>query len=211
MTSILKFMRTHKLLTVVVALGAMMVASADSCGGGSSSQNASQAQTESYTKAATSQVPYPQAQMDQGGWLERRLLKENLLRQNDKNRIAYVTLLNMEGQPITQFTIQGMVFDLNSQMTTEDIVNDGSGDGGGGNTVTRAAGDNGTWGPEPPAIGFFTTEGVEVKWNGTYIETDSPLDLTTKPLITYNAATAQAPKDASGVKSTADGGINTGK
>ncbi len=174
------------------------------------SQQTSQQVVENYQKAAEAQVPYPSAEMIKGGWLERTLLKENLLRQNDKNRLAYVTLLNVNGQPITQFTIQGMVFSLNSQMTTEDKLNySGCGNNCGNAVATKSPGDNATWGPEPDGIGFFTTEGVEIKWNGLYLESDSPLNLTTKPLIIYDASTAKPSVSAGGVSSTANGGITT--
>ena len=177
------------------------------------SQQTSQQVVEDYQKAAETAVPYPLADMQKGGWLERRLLVENLKRQNDSHRIAYVVLLNQQGQPIIQYTIQGMVFDLNSQLTTEDKIN-GYNCGGSNNcygqTVTKSPGDNGTWGPEPKAIGFFTTEGVEVKWNGLYLEADSPMDIQTKPLIVYDAGSAKPSTTGGGVSNTKDGGIKTG-
>jgi hypothetical protein len=143
-------------------------------------------------------VPYPLAQMKAGGWLESQLLKENLLRQNDKNRIAYVVLLSAQGQPITQYTIQGMVFSLNSQLTQTN-QSERHGSDSSGTVVVDAVGDNGTFGPEPDGIGFFTTSGVEVKWNGLYIESDAPLNVTTKPLVTYNV-TDKPSVDKGGVK-----------
>ena len=155
--------------------------------GGPSAQDKSQKVTEDYQAAAEAAVPYPLDEVKKGGFLERTLLAENLLRQNNKNRIAYVTLLNTLGQPVEQFTIQGMVFSLNSQMTTSQIVN---GCGSACGAVTTASGDNGTWGPEPDGIGFFDTNGVEHKWNGTYLESDAPDNLTTKPLITYDVNSA---------------------
>lgn len=194
----------------VAALAVIAVVLAGCAKGDDNAQARSQAQTEEYTQAATNAVPYPSAAMTKGGWLERRLLKENLLRQNNADRIAYVTLLNQQGQPIVQYTIQGMVVSLNSQMTTEDTIGRYCNEGNCDRISTKAAGDNGTWGPEPEGITFFTTEGVQVKWNGLYLEADSPIDLTTKPLIVYDASTAKAPDTASGVKSKADGGISTG-
>ncbi len=191
---------------VMVAVLAIL---AVGCTTPSVTQQGSQATTETYQRSATRTVPYPLSQMRAGGWLERRLLKENLLRQNDPHRIAYVILLNNLGQPLEQFTIQGMVFSLNSQMTTADIVTDGGGADGTdrGNVTVAAPGDNGTWGPEPDGIGFFTTEGVEIKWNGLYLETDSPLNFTTKPVITYDASTAKPSVSAGGVKNVKSGGI----
>lgn len=125
-----------------------------------------------------------------------KLLKENLLRQNDPNRLAYVTLLNEQGQPIAQYTIQGMVFSLNSQLTTPDIE---SGCGSGCGNVVSAPGDNGTYGPEPDGISFFATGGVQIKWNGLYVESDAPQKLSSKPLIVYNVDSKPS-VNAGGVK-----------
>jgi hypothetical protein len=173
-------------------------------------QGKSQAIVAQYQAAAETSVPYPLPQMRVGGWLERSLLKENLLRQNDRNRIAYVTLLNVQGQPIVQYTIQGMVFSLNSQMTTEDQVTTfDCGDNCGGQSVTKSPGDNGTWGPEPDAIGFFTTGGVEIKWNGLYLESDAPQNITTKPLIVYNVDSKPS-VEGGVVSSRKNGGIKVG-
>jgi hypothetical protein len=171
-----------------------------------SSQKASQTVVEQYAAAAATAVPYPLADMLRGAWLERRLLVENLKRQNDPKRLAYVTLLNTQGQPIIQFSIQGMVFSLNSQMTTEDTVKDYNTRNGVDVAVTKSPGDNATWGPEPDGVGFFTTEGVEVKWNGLYLESDSPLNITTKPVIVYDASTAKPSVSGGGVGSKAGGG-----
>lgn len=202
-----------KLWLALIAL-IMLVATAACTNQGppdSDSQKKSQATVENYQEAAEAAVPYPLAEMKRGGWLERRLLNENLLRQNDKNRIAYVTLLNEQGQPIIQYTIQGMVFSLNSMLTTEDkITYSGCGSSCGNAVVTKSPGDNATWGPEPDGISFFTTEGVQIKWNGLYLESDSPQNLTTKPLIIYDASTAKPSTTAGGVASVKDGGIKTG-
>lgn len=199
--------RLIAVVTLVASLGLVLVA-CDASTKKPDSQQASQQISEDYAAASQAAVPYPLADMKNGGWLERRLLVENLKRQNDAHRIAYVTLLNQQGQPIIQYTIQGMVFDLNSQLTTPDKMNGMCGQCSG--VVTHSPGDNGTWGDEPHAISFFTTEGVQVKWNGLYLETDSPQDITTKPLIVYNADTAKPSTSGGGVSSTKDGGIKTG-
>lgn len=202
--------RKRYLGLVAVVLGIGLVASA--CSNDSPSANSQKkgdAVVEQYIAAANAAVPYPLAEMQKGGWLELRLLRENLLRQNDPHRIAYVTLLNTAGQPIVQYTIQGMVFDLNSQMTPTDKVAQYCNEHC-DHLVTASPGDNGTYGPEPHAIGFFTTEGVEIKWNGLYLESDSPQNITTKPLIVYDASTAKPSTSAGGVGSTSNGGIKTG-
>ncbi len=181
---------------IALAVAGLLVLTA--CQGDNTSQDKSQAVVESYQQAAEKGVPYPLAEVQKGGFLERKLLVENLLRQNNSNRIAYVTLLNQLGQPIVQYTIQGMVFSLNSQLTTEDRVN---GCGSGCGAVTKSPGDNGTWGPEPDGVGFFDTNGVEHKWNGLYLESDAADHILTKPLITYDISGAKPSVSAGRVTS----------
>ncbi|GAC1369346.1 MAG: hypothetical protein NVSMB39_1070 [Candidatus Saccharimonadales bacterium] len=195
-----KFLKAQyrNMMAALVAIIAIVGLSACS-GSTSSSQSKSQQVTEDYQAAAEAAVPYPLDEVKKGGFLERKLLRENLLRQNNSNRLAYVILLNQQGQPIVQYPIRGMVFDLNSQMTTQDRINGCVSSSSCGGVVTRAPGDNGTWGDEPHAIGFFTTEGVEIKYNGLYIESDSPQDITTKPLIVYNADAAKPSVSSGGV------------
>lgn len=174
-------------VAVLAAIGIMIGVTAGACSGDDKKSGAAKdKETLSGVRAAAqTAVPYPFAQMKSGGFLERKLLTENLLRQNDTNRVAYVVLLSQQGQPITQYTIQGMVFSLNSQLTQTN-QSEKHGSDSSGTVVVDSVGDNGTFGPEPDGIGFFTTSGVEVKWNGLYIESDAPLDIKTKPLVTYN-------------------------
>lgn len=174
-------------LTLACAAPILM---ADSCSDTSTSQQQGQQITEAYQQAANSSVPYPLSQMRSGGWLERTLLKEHLLRQNNAHRLAFVVLLNQQGQPIAQYPVQGMIFELNSAMTPTQVMSGCPGGSGSCGVALTASGDNGTYGPEPAGIGFFTTSGVEVKWNGLFLESDAPLNLTTKPLIVYDAAAA---------------------
>ncbi len=178
--------RIRTAVVAVVAVVCVTVGGLAACtSGASSAQKKDTKQLNDARNAAQVAVPYPLAQLKAGGFLERRLLRENLLRQNDPHRLAYVTLLTDQGQVVATYPIQGMVFSLNSQMTTTNIV-ERHGSDGGGNAVLDAMGDNGTFGPEPNAVGFFTTSGVEIKWSGKYLESDAPLDLTSKPLLTYN-------------------------
>lgn len=181
--------RHRRLVTAFAAVAATgaLVGGLTACddGGKTSAQKKDSTTINAVRKAAQTAVPYPLAQVKGGGFLERRLLKENLLRQNDPNRLAYVTLLTDQGQVVATYPIQGMVFNLNSQMTATDL-SEQHGHSGDGTVVVDAMGDNGTFGDEPHSVGFFTTNGVEIKWSGIYLESDAPLDLTSKPLLTYN-------------------------
>lgn len=190
--------RTRNVALALAGVGVLIACTAESCSSNTSSQDTSQHLTNDYTNAATSQVPYPLNDMKAGGWTERQMLKEHLERQNNPKALRYITFLTQQGQVVATYPVQGLVFDPNSQMTTSQVVN-GYGSSGGG--VTQAAGDNGTWGPEAGSAAFFTTSGVEIQVPAsmTWIESDAPLNLTTKPLITYDASAAPS-VSAGGVK-----------
>ena len=182
--------RVRRTAASVAFCGLSVLCLAGSCDDGQNdAQNQAQATTNEYQKAATQQVPYPLADMKSGGWSERRLLAEHLKRQNDPKAVLWIVWMSQQGQVIGQWPIQGMIFDPNSQMTNSQLINGcfNSGSSCAG-SVTQAPGDNGTWGPEAGAAAFFTTSGVEVQLPpaAVWVESDAPLNLTDKPLITYN-------------------------
>lgn len=154
-------------------------------------QSQSQSLSERIGEVSAGSVRYPLSQMEAGGWLERTELNTHLLRQNDKNALRYIVLFAQQGQMIAQYPIKGMVFDPNSQLTNTQNLEYGY--QGGTNSfsyegVVDSVGDNGTYGPEAGEAAFFTTNNVEVQispgWS--WIESDAPLHLTSKPLITYD-------------------------
>lgn len=183
----------RKILGVVAtAAVSTLVLAGCSASSTDSAQMESQQTTEQYQEASQKAVPYPLPQMKAGGWLERQSLKEHLLRQNDPNAIRYIVLMTSQGQVIGQYTIKGMVFDPNSQMTNDNQLVSGW-SGGSSNTyyneVVNAPGDNGTWGPEAGNAAFFTAQNVEIQVpvGMNWIESDSPLNITSTPLVTLNA------------------------
>lgn len=184
-TSVKKLNRRRAALTALGATAVFLFAGASSCDPSTNSQSDAQKTTEAYQQAATGTVPYPLDKMKAGGWTERRLLQEHLLRQNDPNGTRWVVWLSQQGQVIAQWPIKGMVFDPNSQLSNSQSI---SWSGNGGSGVVEAPGDNGTWGPEAGAAAFFTTSGVEIQLppSAIWVEADAPLNITDKPLITYN-------------------------
>jgi hypothetical protein len=184
---------------IVVAGTFFLVACTSTTPSTDAQQGNAQNTTAQIENAATHAVPYPINQMEQGGWTEEQLLREHLLRQNDPNAVRYVTWLTMNGQVIATWTIKGMVFDPNSQMTnTQQVTYCSNANGGGACSVTEAPGDNGTYGPEAGAAAFFTTNDTEVQLppGALWVESDSPLNITTTPLITYDLN--QTPNDNQG-------------
>jgi hypothetical protein len=148
-------------------------------------QGKSQETTEAYSSAATKAVPYPLEEMKGGGWLERQNLRERLIRYSDPAKLSYIYMFSAQGQLMANYTVKGKISNASSQLTTSETVNDYCGSGE-CKIATPAPMDDGTWGPSEDAIFFFTPEGVMIQWNSLYVLSDSPLDLTTQPVLVYN-------------------------
>ena len=136
-----------------------------------SSQTEGQKVTEQAFQQQSSAVPYPADQLRDS--LERRNIRERLLRTNDPDKVGYVYLLNF-GKVFGYYTIKGKVSSTQSQMTTDTLV-ERHGDSGGGNITYPAPGDDGSYGANEPGIFFFTTEGAYVTTNLDYLYADQPL------------------------------------
>jgi hypothetical protein len=134
-----------------------------------SAQQTGQAQTEQAFKQQSAAVPYPVDQLKDS--LERRNIRERLLRTNKPNAIGYVYVMSF-GKIIGYYTIKGKVSSTQSQMTTDQLELD---HGSYGQSVVNAPGDDGSYGANEPGIFFFTTEGAMVETNLDYIVADQPL------------------------------------
>jgi hypothetical protein len=121
-----------------------------------------------------SAVPYPVSEMKDS--LERRNLKERLLRQNDPDRVGYVYILSF-GKFIGYYTIKGKVSSTQSQMTTAQLTDYACDDGLSGcqAQALEAPGDDGSYGENEQGVFFFTTEGVMVQVSTDYIYSDQPI------------------------------------
>jgi hypothetical protein len=182
----------------LVATGALsLVATMTACSQVSPSQDRSQSLTERIANASVDPsqggVAYPFAEMQQGGWLEMKMLREHLVREASPKSQRWIVVFSQQGQLLGQWAIQGVAFDPNSQMTTPKIATCTPNTGGSGcGAVVDAPGDNGTYGPEAGVLDFFTSTGVEVKIGGSpiWFQSDAPLGLSQPPVITYNANSA---------------------
>lgn len=158
---------------------------ADSCNShGPSKQSAaqrSQTLTETYQQRLETAVPYPLDAMKDS--VERRNLRERLLRFNRPDKIGYVYLLSDTGSVVAFYTIKGKISSTESQMTASDTSECHGGDYCSGTVVRQSPGDDGSYGPNEPGVFFFTTEDVLVQWNGKFVYADAPLKVTTAPLI----------------------------
>lgn len=133
--------------------------------------------TADYMSRVLAKRPYPQTKVQDS--IERRNLTEKLLRFNDVNKIAYVTLLSDYGTVIATYTIQGKVSSNQSSLTSP--VQNWSRD-----AQVVSPGDDGSYGENEQGIFFFTTGGVLVQWNGKYLLTDAPQQVVSAPVVTYN-------------------------
>jgi hypothetical protein len=151
------------------------------------SQSQGQATTEAYARALTTARPYPLSGMNDSA--ERTNMTERLLRMNNPNKIGYVALVSNFGQILTTFTIKGKVSSTASQLTnTQNISVRSCGDKGEDRCAisTDSMGDDGSYGPEEGGkngIFFFTTAGVLVEWNGLWHYSDTPITMTSKPVV----------------------------
>ncbi len=172
-----------KLIISIIALLTFMLLTASSCEGGSDTQDKSKETTEKYTEAAVKAVPYPLSEMKASGWLERQNIKDRLLRYSKANKISYIYLMSSQGQLIASYTVKGKVSSTASQLSTSQYA-DTSGSSGASTTIDLPD-DSGTWGQTDPGIFFFTTDGVMIQYDGSYILSDAPLGITTAPQLVY--------------------------
>lgn len=188
-------MNNKKRWLVGVTSATLVVLSLTGCANSvSPSQSRSQQLTEDIANDSSDPskggVAYPMAEMQSGGWVEMKMLREHNIREASPNAQRWIIVFSQMGQFLGQWPIQGVAFDPNSQMTTPEIATCTPNTGGSGcGAVVKAPGDNGTYGPEAGILDFFTVSGTEVKIGGTptWFQSDAPLGLTQPPLITYDA------------------------
>lgn len=178
-----------KLLLAILMIGSLALVACEDDSKAATAQKTSQAITGTYQQRLESAVPYPLDQMNDS--VERRNVRERLLRFNDPTKIGYVYLLNNVGNVISYYTIVGKVSNPDSQLTTTQI-NIGCGKNQEGDCITNdSIGDDGSYGPNEAGIYFFTTENVMVEWNGQWLYSDYPLTIKEQPIIGYDSANAK--------------------
>ena len=157
----------------LAGLALVATLSAGSCDDNTSgAQEQGQADTEQAFKQQAAAVPYPKAQLTDS--LERRNIRERLLRTNKPNQISYVYLLGDTGTYIGYYVIKGKVSSTQSQMTTDQLVEDC---GSACAVAVPAPGDDGSYGANEDGIFFFTVEGVMVETDMRYVVSDAPLNV----------------------------------
>lgn len=163
-------------LGLAAALGAGLLAGCDD--ETPSAQSKGQAQTEQAFKQQSAAVPYPVDALTDS--LERRNLKEKLLRYNNPSKISYLYLMSQTGGIYAYYTIKGKVSSNSSQMTTDQLDLD---HGNYQHTVVNAPGDDGSYGPNEQGNFAFTTDGVMITWDTPYILADAPMKINSQNLV----------------------------
>lgn len=127
-------------------------------------------------------VPYPEALMKDS--LERRNLRERLLRFNRPQKIGYLYVMSF-GKFVGYYVVKGKISSTQSQMTNTTQTWD-AGQGEQGETAVDSIGDDGSFGPNEGGdrgIFFFTAQGVLVETTLEWIYSDAPLSINVPNLL----------------------------
>jgi len=120
--------------------------------------------------------------------LERQNLIDRYEYLNGQNNVHHVYMLSHDGKVVNYEVAQGKVSSVNSQLTNnkqivkaEDCSYRGAGHSSGDcfKTVESPQMD-GSYGENGDAIFFFTTDGHYVEWNGIYVVSEEPKEITTE-------------------------------
>lgn len=154
------------------------------------SQSKDQRVTQEYYAKLSEKVPYPLEQMNDS--VERRNLREKLLRFNRPDKLGYIYLLSQTGEVIDFYTVKGKVSSTQSQMTTSNQVTylcqvkpflrPEDDPKRADNQVcewanTPSPGDDGSYGENEQGIFWFDTNDVYHTWNGLYHYSDAPVKI----------------------------------
>lgn len=137
-------------------------------------QQQGQALTEQAYAQQAAAVPYPVDQLKDS--LERRNLRERLIRTNKPEAVGYVYLLSF-GKPLGYYVVKGKVSSTQSQMTADQSVGRYCDNGSCSFATVSAPGDDGSYGANESGIFFFLSSGQMVTTNLDYVWSDSPLPL----------------------------------
>jgi len=136
--------------------------------------------------SATAAVPYPLSQMKDS--LERRNIRERLLRFNKPQKIGYLYVLSF-GKFVGYYVVKGKVSSVQSQMTSQtQTYKDGRDDNASGQIPS--IGDDGSFGPNEGGdrgVFFFTTQGVMVETTLDWVYSDAPLNIDVPNLLARKA------------------------
>lgn len=172
-----------RIVTAVAVVLALMFSLSACYGEGkpSETRQKTQEQSEQAFQQQMDAVPFPADDLRDS--LERRNLRERLLRQNDPDRIGYVYFVSF-GKFLGYWTIKGKVSSTQSQMNPADDLTGDLSDCSGcfESQVLESAGDDGSFGEAERGVFFFTTEGAMIQLpEDAYVYSDQPIMLGNLP------------------------------
>lgn len=126
--------------------------------------------------------------------MERSLERENLINRyqylNDKSNQHHVYMMSNDGKVINYEVAQGKVSSVNSKLTNDKQIvkapncefrgGSGAGSDGACHKVLESPQMDGSYGSNGDAIFFFTPAGDYVEYNGIYVVSETPKDITTE-------------------------------
>lgn len=174
-----------KIKRVGAGLAALALVSAGTAACSYGEDDGAQASGQKLTEKAFNQqqkaVPYPVNELKDS--LERRNLKEKLLRTNDPSKVGYVYIMNY-GKFVGYYVVKGKVSSTQSQMTTDTLVTWQCRTNHGCTPVpVTAPGDDGSYGENETGIFFFTTSGAYITTNLDYVYSDQPMQIDVPNLL----------------------------
>lgn len=125
-------------------------------------------------------VAYPASQMRDS--LERRNLRERLLRFNKPHKVGYLYVMSF-GKFVGYYVVKGKVSSVQSQMTNTQQTWEASRDN---DTVVDSIGDDGSFGPNEGGdrgVFFFTVTGAMVETTLDWVYSDAPLHIDVPNLL----------------------------
>jgi hypothetical protein len=136
--------------------------------------------TDRIARQQLTSVPYPEAQMKDS--LERRNLRERLIRFNKANKVGYLYVMSF-GKFVGYYVVKGKVSSTQSQMTNADQTWDC---GDPCTAVVESMGDDGSFGPNEGGdrgVFFFTSSGTMVETTLDWVYSDTPLKIDVPNLL----------------------------
>jgi len=172
----------NKLLVVLAALLASLVVAGVALAGKPDWFSGQEHLSDRIAESALNAVPYPESQVKNGGFLERKNLRERLLRFSKQSKIGYVYVMSF-GKFVGYYVIKGKISSTLSQMTnttqTWQMPHQT------GELAVDSIGDDGSFGPNEEGVFFFTVTGVMVQTNLDYMYSDAPLRIDVPNLLNH--------------------------
>lgn len=103
----------------------------------------------------------------------------------------YIVFLNDMGQPIDYFVTEGKCSSSNKRLTDPTKIVEGDRGSYIGNFDVPGPSEDGTYGESDEYIYCKTVDGKYKQWNGDYLKSDKPFELTIKPLVVKFGAKSQ--------------------